>query len=494
MALDTYSRKYFNDTIYGGIGVSDLETELIDTREFQRLRRLRQLGLVSYVFPCAEHTRFTHSLGTLMLMGKMTEHLVGQGWLSRDDQKKLRVAALLHDIGHYPYSHLVEQVYMYKSQEESSVDRIVDVEFEAENSDSLLTMLGKKVKGGGRKANHERLGAKVLTGRSVICNILKANDLDPIEIGSIITGEFRENNMIYCQLMHSSLDCDRLDYLPRDSYSTGVNYGVVDVDYLVRLLTKGNDRILSKEDVIGIDERGQNVVEHYLMARYFHYSKVIGHKTIRAFECVAKAASYIYLKESTTWPFKSYEQIVSNIDTAEFLNFDDSYLMQCMEREANGLGEVFSTYVNVIRNRIRPRVLFEVRSMFDSETNSCSNNQYHDLLRELKRNPSFIAEAMNLHKDYVGWQEAIVNIEDDPFKPGEFDETRYREAVRIVDKDKRAELLVKIEESIISKLAKYKSASLIIFYIEDPNDNPEEAERRFTRGKQAIEDVIKAFD
>lgn len=105
--------KYINDPVYGGIPITQVELDLIGLPIFQRLRGLRQLACVNYVFPGAEHSRFVHSLGVLYIMGLMTDHLMKQGTLNEDDAVKMRVAALLHDIGHYPFSHLGESVYAY---------------------------------------------------------------------------------------------------------------------------------------------------------------------------------------------------------------------------------------------------------------------------------------------------------------------------------------------------------------------------------------------
>lgn len=105
--------KYINDPVYGGIPVTELELKIIETPVFQRLRGLRQLAKVNYVFPGAEHSRFVHSLGVMYIMGLMTEHLLKNNEIQEMDAIKMRVAALVHDIGHYPLSHLGESVYGY---------------------------------------------------------------------------------------------------------------------------------------------------------------------------------------------------------------------------------------------------------------------------------------------------------------------------------------------------------------------------------------------
>jgi len=103
--------KYINDSVYGGIPLTELEVRLLDTSVFQRLRGLKQLAYTNYVFPSADHSRFSHSLGVLYIMGLMTDYLKQHNNLSDSEIIKLRIAALLHDIGHYPLSHLGESVY-----------------------------------------------------------------------------------------------------------------------------------------------------------------------------------------------------------------------------------------------------------------------------------------------------------------------------------------------------------------------------------------------
>lgn len=121
--------------------------------------------------------------------------------------------------------------------------------------------------------------------------------MDSEEIGEIFTGEYGSRNMVYTQLLHSSLDADRLDYLLRDSYQTGVKYGLVDLQYLVRLLMVVEDSDLPGKKVLACNKKGQHVVEHFLMSRYFHYSQVIFHKTNAAFEGMVKCM-YIKLVQS----------------------------------------------------------------------------------------------------------------------------------------------------------------------------------------------------
>ena len=121
--------------------------------------------------------------------------------------------------------------------------------------------------------------------------------------------------MVYTQLLHSSLDADRLDYLLRDSYQTGVKYGLVDLQYLVRLLMVKEDPDLPPNNnrVLVCNKKGQHVVEHFLMSRYFHYSQVIFHKTNAAFEGMVKCM-YIKLVQSGSFLYNKLEEIHNNIN------------------------------------------------------------------------------------------------------------------------------------------------------------------------------------
>jgi len=171
-------KKYINEGVHGGLWISDLEERLIDTPAFQRLRHIRQGGLMNYVFP----------------------------------------GAMLHDIGHYPFSHLGEAVYRLREGKKEDIFR------GGYQSGSPLSFVSQKPTND--RARHERLGAQLILRRKEISDILQVNDLDPQEIGQIINGELvsgvsREKGLLYMLLMHSSLDVDRLDYLIRDSAHSG---------------------------------------------------------------------------------------------------------------------------------------------------------------------------------------------------------------------------------------------------------------------------------
>ena len=164
--------KYINDPVYGGIPITQIELDLIALPIFQRLRGLRQLARVNYVFPGAEHSRFVHSLGVLYIMGLMTDHLLKQETITEEDAVKMRVAALLHDIGHYPLSNLGESVYGFCKESRQIIPHIVSSITSTAQSQSDPPLY-EIVASHSKSAHHEILGKYIVTHHNGIKSILE---------------------------------------------------------------------------------------------------------------------------------------------------------------------------------------------------------------------------------------------------------------------------------------------------------------------------------
>ena len=454
--------KYINDPVYGGIAITQMELEIIDTPIFQRLRGLRQLARVNFVFPGAEHSRYVHSLGVLYIMGLMTDHLLKKGMLEEEDAVKMRAAALLHDIGHYPLSHLGESVYSYR-KDNKIADSIIELGEQSEKK-HLYEMSSSH----SNSAHHERLGKYIVVNNRLISRILKKNGLDPDEIGSIFIGELGSRNMVYTQLLHSSLDADRLDYLLRDSYQTGVKYGLVDLQYLVRLLVVVEDPGLPKRNnkVLACIKKGQHVVEHFLMSRYFHYSQVIFHKTNAAFEGMVKCM-YIKLVQSGGFLYDSLEKIQDSVNEEDFLKFNDSFLEVCLKEYYDKTeDEEYKRLYEMYRDRIRPKVIFEMKDLYEESPSP----EFSVLKWELKKNPDTITQIIG--SDRWGYQIVPIEIEKihNSYKVSEknADSEALREAVKLYDTDSgEISYLAGDRLSIVSKLANYRSEFIRIYVLEE---------------------------
>ncbi|HTF02376.1 MAG TPA: HD domain-containing protein [Bacteroidia bacterium] len=223
-------RKIFNDPVYGFVSVhSELAFNLINHPWFQRLRRIRQLGLTNLVYPGALHTRFHHAMGAMHLMGEAVEVLRSKGVeITHEEAEGVTVAILLHDIGHGPFSHALET---------SIVHNITHEDLSAVFMDRL---------------NEEFKGQLDLAIR-------------------IFRNKYRKDFLH--QLVSSQLDMDRLDYLLRDSFFTGVSEGIVSSDRIVKMLNVVNDQLV-------VEDKGIYSIEKFIVARRLMYWQVYLHKTV----------------------------------------------------------------------------------------------------------------------------------------------------------------------------------------------------------------------
>jgi len=262
---DEFHHKIIIDPVHGDIGLSKLETELIDTPTFQRLRRIKQLGFAYMVYPNARHSRFEHSLGVMHMMSRVLESLRSKSKKAVPDGyfRKLRIAALLHDIGHYPYSHLMEKI------DWDSARKYISKKGQNEAKETSATKEYPK---------HERLGELVITERKDIKEKLKGNNIYPQDIAALVSGQHQS----IPNLLNASLDVDRLDYLVRDSMNTGLPYGKVDINYIVN-----NLELTAKKEIV-VRSKARSSIEHMLMGRYFMFNTVYMHKTVFAFEEVIR--------------------------------------------------------------------------------------------------------------------------------------------------------------------------------------------------------------
>ncbi|HEV3157548.1 MAG TPA: HD domain-containing protein [Candidatus Baltobacteraceae bacterium] len=265
------------DPIHRFIELDEAEVALLDTPPLQRLRRLRQLGLAYLVFPSAEHSRFSHVLGAMAVGERVLSTLRthDDGYFSDDQdygrqRKLLRASLLLHDVGHGPFSHSSEAV------------------------------LGRR---------HELRTAEILE-LAPIQSALQRLDVDPHEIEALVVGTRATRYPVLKEIVSGpNLDADRMDYLLRDTYFTGVAGGRYDADQLIASL-----RVIAQNGnpTLGVDGRGVVALESFVLARYMMFATVYFHHTARLFEHTLQDA----LKH--LWP---NPRSLDSID--EFLSWDD---------------------------------------------------------------------------------------------------------------------------------------------------------------------------
>lgn len=252
------------DPVHGAIQIDELERHLILSRPVQRLKGIKQLGLVETVYPGASHSRFEHSLGTMYMAGRMAEHLD----LSEEDVRKVRLAGLLHDLGHSALSHAVESVL-------------------SRNPDIQPILAGRRV------SRHEEFTRQIIEAHPFGEEALQAAKRDFGDAGEL----FREVADIASgkrpplgQIIVGDLDADRIDFLLRDSHHSGVSLGLVDTDQILQALTISNGRIVLAGEGDYRAEMSQTAAESMLIARAHHYNALIYHPTVQSIRAMLLAA------------------------------------------------------------------------------------------------------------------------------------------------------------------------------------------------------------
>lgn len=304
--------KVFKDPLYGYVRVDrDLISDLIDTKEVQRLRRIKQLAGVSMVFHIAEHTRFSHSLGTYELLRRIIEGVYElKNGMSEYEKVVMLSAGLLHDLGHGPYSHAFEHTF---------------------------------------GVNHEHQTVAIILGDTEVNKVLKNYDPSlPSDVAGVI--EHKGKFPIIESLVSSQLDADRLDYLKRDAYFTGANYGDIDTDKLIRGMAVRNNKIVFKHKSV-------HTIEDFLMSRYHMYWQVYFHPVAKAYEhlleMVYKRIKYLVLNK---YELEANVDMIRRVlfdknDLEAYIELDDYYVNGVIKQLQFSKDEILSDLCKKILNR-----------------------------------------------------------------------------------------------------------------------------------------------
>jgi len=363
-------KKIINDPVYGFISIpNELIYDLISHPWFQRLRRIKQLGLTDYVYPGALHTRFHHALGAMHLMKETLDNLREKNIeISPAEYEATLIAILLHDIGHSPYSHALEHVLI--------------PEF-----------------------THERLSYLIINQLNLQFN----GELNlAIEVFS---GHYERKFL--CQLVASQLDVDRLDYLNRDSFFTGVSEGKIGSERIIKLLNVYDDELV-------IEEKGIYSIENFLSSRRLMYWQVYLHKTTVAVEQmlrqIIKRAKEInseehknvspdlllFLKTGT-----SIKEIEENSQIlAAFTNLDDYDILGAIKFWKSSNDYILKKYCQMLIDRKILNLKFFEEEINDSETES-KNNKLLKNGMSIEHVKYFVFHGLKSNAAYIGGDQKI---------------------------------------------------------------------------------------
>ncbi len=275
-------RAEIRDPIHGYIYATEVERKIIDTATFQRLRRIRQLAGCHLVYPGGQHSRFEHVIGCMFLTGRVGEVLSAKRFGFGDEEiRRLRVAALLHDVGHGPFSHVFEEV-----------------------------MAGKT------EFTHEDMTQKIIR-ETEIGDILESYGLSKKRVGELAVGKATQERRYMNEVIGGGLSVDIMDYLLRDSYFTGVEYGRVDVHRII------NSFEIVK-DSLAISQAALFAFEALMIARYEMFRAVYFHRTVRAAELMIVKAMSLADKalHLTDLSLENYLQLTDEVTLDRIVRLD----------------------------------------------------------------------------------------------------------------------------------------------------------------------------
>lgn len=313
----------FRDPIHGFIEARPLEAKIINSIPFQRLRNIKQLAMTNLVFHGAEHTRFGHSLGVMHLVSKAFKSVLNKNGYSVSHEKAewheqiLRLIALTHDLGHAPFSHASESVFPKGIKHEHLTEKIIK---ETEISDIIREI-----------------------GQDFVKQYGQEYDITPELICDIYEGRNPGQNSEFIFLksfMDSELDCDKMDYLLRDSHYCGVNYGKFDIERLISSLTVYlQDGQIPR---LAIESGGVQAFEEFVLARYFMFVQVYFHRTRRYFDIIFAKSLELAL------PGGKYPE-----DINAYLDWDDCRVLQLIKEKKDEIYECHLLYNRLVYPRIQ---------------------------------------------------------------------------------------------------------------------------------------------
>ena len=446
--MDASKQKIIFDPLYGFIGISSVESEIINTPFYQRLRWIKQIGFSFYTFPGAEHSRYGHSIGVMFNAHKILQSIekaVSDAEFF-DDQKKskakenhqcIRLAALLHDLGTFCFSHTTEMAYIRYGETTNS-----------KNSK-------------GHPDDHEHLGAWIIKNTDYpggITYVLKKYGIDPQVISDLVKGV--SPNILANQILHSEIDCDRMDYLLRDAHFTGLNYGTYDREYLLHHFCCEK---IAGQDILAIRHNALHCAEDFLNARFAWYSQVVRSARGAKYDALAEELTFYLLENNKIYSYSDLLDMAQN-DPVKFHGFNDHYFMSLLlqlyhsgEFKKNKRIEdmartlLFQGSVKTIRcGEFKQRIL-----------NQDQKDKNEKIFKKAYAKVDQIREILTKKGDATDWM--IVDI---PKKNIVFTKSKKRiiqdtenqnlllerDPAKIKNSDGEVQLLVDIENSIISQI------------------------------------------
>ncbi|MEJ2248406.1 MAG: HD domain-containing protein [Candidatus Lokiarchaeota archaeon] len=428
---------------------------------------INQLGLAHYVYPTATHSRFTHSLGVFFLTDVISNVLKKQNTDLFDEESvnNLKMAALLHDIGHFPFSH--------------------SLEFYGKREDFLLKDLPFFF-----KLSHEKFGAYIIRN-SYIKEILEENGYDFEQICNLIEGNDLEN-IILNRIINWELDADRLDYILRDSFFTGVGFGNVNYQYLLN-----NFRVYKNTRIV-IDTKAIRDIEHFIISRFSLHDRVYTHKTSSYFTYMLTLTAHQVIKDFDFPKFsdkKSLNQILANEENSQELYELTDFALLNKFREVQKkikptseknflLRGIDSIFYRKKLYSIKKYAIFTSKSEYETDLLKYRiQNILNDLI-EQNPNDIFVHTPKNVFTSYMKIKVPPVKLtqnNDEKFN-GEEERTIW-----IQEKNNPPEIFYKSNETFFEKIHEFGITKILIYI----NKNNKKLIKEYKKREPEVKEILE---
>ena len=461
------------DPVHGTFGVSKLESDIMSTAVFQRLHNVKQLGLAHLVYPGAGYSRFSHSVGACHVAGRMMRALNQNGKGKWDDHEiqLYRLAALLHDVGHYPFSHAMEHVLQNHYKAQTYLTELAD-----DSADDSKPDLPAEP----AVYDHETLGRQIIEHDPQIGVVLQDHGFTRDEIRSVFS---REQPNMLSNLVSSDLDCDRLDYMMRTAHGAGIPYGGVDVEYLTTQMCVNSDGYLC------LTKKALRAADHFLVSRYYDYTQVAYHKTVVGLEEVLKDVIGGLVVNGLDCSAPAMKEMILN---GSFAAFDDQAIIARMREAVERCGsadDILRRKLNSVLRREAPKLVATSERIAPRE----AERDHLNNVEQLRARVSAWAEYFSIPEPLWHLWKAKLNLSKigSTISVGDadgegFDEER-QQVIRILQTDHRDENskskpLIEHDFALMKQLANVRLYSTRLYvHLPEDCDNKGELRQRISR-------------
>jgi HD superfamily phosphohydrolase len=465
------SFKTVTDPVHGNISLTKVEAEIMASPVMQRLHNVRQLGLAHMVYPGANYSRFAHSVGASHNAAGLLQAIKRNGEIniSPEVEQEYRLVALLHDVGHYPFSHATEHVIenfyaaglLNNGGGSSPAHNVIPDQNEKGSIPASL--------------KHEPLGEYIIRNDEVLGKILIRHGFDPNAVADRFSKSVPDQLI---GIISSDLDCDRLDYLKRTAHNSGAPYGSVDIKFLIDHAT------VDQDGVFCFLPKAARAADHLLISRFYDYMQVPFNKTVAALEWSLVSCLETLMARSLM--DCSGAAMASLVKSGKWNYFDDQKIVSLFRELSQGLqaeGDgVLRDHLAAVLDR-RPGKLVagwdEVRA--NNDLHQSTKNEFiartvlADVVKTLSLDPQRV---------YVWTTTVMFSKADGAIKPEHLSEEEMAEAVQVLDRSSnKAMPLISRSDMLVKHLSSMHMAGLRVYYLPEKGEASssvlQEIEKRF---------------